>query len=131
MTGKASQLPCADLGLSGPSDVDADVKAAMIAAAARVILVADHTKFGRESYVRVARLEDVHTNVTDERKPDKFLRLFEQMGIEIVVASLPGEGSAPHAESTAGSFSVSSAPTSPCTSAPHLKPRPAQFQAAD
>jgi DeoR family transcriptional regulator, fructose operon transcriptional repressor len=75
-----------DLGLSGPSEIDADIKMAMIAAADQVILLADHTKFGRRSYVRVAPLEAVHTVVTDDGTPDEFLRLCEQRGIRPVIA---------------------------------------------
>jgi DeoR family transcriptional regulator, fructose operon transcriptional repressor len=77
-----------DLGLSGPSDVDADVKAAMIAAAAQVVLVADHTKFGRRSYVRVAPLSAVHVVVTDERCPPDFLQMLSARGIRTIVAPL-------------------------------------------
>lgn len=82
-----------DLGLSGPSDQDADVKSAMIAAADRVILLADHTKFGRRSYVRVALLDAVHTIVTDDRTTEEHLHMFEQRGIELVIAPVePGTG---------------------------------------
>ena len=77
-----------ELGLSGPSDVDADVKGAMVAAADNVILVADHTKFGRRSYVRVAELDALHTVVTDDRTPDEQLHLLEQHGIKVVVAPI-------------------------------------------
>lgn len=75
-----------ELGLSGPSDLDADIKAAMIAAADCVVLVADHTKFGRRSYVRVASLDSVHVVVTDDRTPDEYRLLCEQRGIKFVVA---------------------------------------------
>ena len=77
-----------DLGLSGPSDVDADVKAAMIAAADQVVLVADHTKFGRRSYVRVAPLSAVHVVVTDQQCPPDFLRLLQEMSIRTLVAPM-------------------------------------------
>jgi len=75
-----------DLGLSGPSDVDADIKAAMIAAAAKVILLADHTKFGRRSYVQVAPLDAVHTIVTDDRTGDEYVEFCRQRHIELVIA---------------------------------------------
>jgi len=78
-----------DLGLSGPSDVDADVKAAMIAAAAQVILVADHTKFGRRSYVRVSHLNALHTVVTDDRVPAEYLHLLARLGIQTIISPLP------------------------------------------
>jgi DeoR family transcriptional regulator, fructose operon transcriptional repressor len=77
-----------DLGLSGPSDVDADVKAAMIAAADKVILLADHTKFGRRSYVQVAPLDAVHTIVTDDGTTDEYVQLLQQRGIELVIAPI-------------------------------------------
>lgn len=84
-----------ELGLSGPSDVDADVKAAMIAAASQVILVADYTKFGRKSYVRVAPLSAIHVVVTDEKCPSDYLRLLDAMGIRTIVAALDGKALAP------------------------------------
>jgi len=87
-----------ELGLSGPGEVDADIKSAMIAAADRVILLADHTKFGRRSYVRVAPLDVVHTIVTDDRTPEEFRRLCAQRGIHMVIAPTPpANGSTPHA----------------------------------
>lgn len=76
-----------DLGLSGPSDVDADVKSAMIEAADQVILVADHTKFGRESYVQVAPLDALHTVVTDAQTSDKYLELLSNKGIQTIIAA--------------------------------------------
>jgi DeoR family transcriptional regulator, fructose operon transcriptional repressor len=92
-----------DLGLSGPSDVDADVKASMIAAANQVILVADHTKFGRKSYVRVAPLNALHVVVTDELCPLEYLRVMEGMGIRVIVAAMDAKvqaGAALEAPST-------------------------------
>lgn len=76
-----------DLGLSGPSDVDADIKAAMIAAADQVILVADHTKFGRKSYMRVAALDALDVVVTDEQAPMEYVALLERLGIQVIIAS--------------------------------------------
>lgn len=76
-----------DLGLSGPSELDADIKKAMIASAEQIIVVADHTKFGRQSYVRVASLDAVDIIVTDERTPSEYHRLCEQHGIRLIVAA--------------------------------------------
>jgi DeoR family transcriptional regulator, fructose operon transcriptional repressor len=53
------------LALTGPSEFDAEIKAALMAIARRVVLVADSTKFGRDSYVRVAPLSAVHAVVSD------------------------------------------------------------------
>ncbi|MBA3451164.1 MAG: DeoR/GlpR transcriptional regulator [Chloroflexia bacterium] len=56
-----------ELALTGPSEFDAEIKAAMIGIARRIVLVADSGKFGRDSYVRVAPLSAVHDVVSDDR----------------------------------------------------------------
>jgi len=55
----------ADFGLSTPDPAEAAVKAAMVRAARRTILVADRAKFGVESFVRFAELTDIDILVTD------------------------------------------------------------------
>lgn len=55
----------AAFGLSTPDPEEAAVKAAIVRAARRVVVVADATKFGVESLVRVATLDEVDVLVTD------------------------------------------------------------------
>ena len=76
-----------DLMLTGPSDFDAEMKAAMIAIARRVVLVADSGKFGRESYVRVASLSAIHDVVTDNRLPAAWAEQIEATGASLHRAS--------------------------------------------
>jgi DeoR/GlpR family transcriptional regulator of sugar metabolism len=53
--------------------------------AQKVILVADHTKFGRISTVFVAPVEKVHTIVTDNQVEKDFIELLENKKIEVIV----------------------------------------------
>ena len=54
-----------DFGLSNTNIVEASVKQAMLRAAREVALLADHTKTGTESLVRVAPLKSIHRLITD------------------------------------------------------------------
>lgn len=52
-------------GLTTPDSTEAGVKSAMIAAARRTVVVADHTKFGNDHFARFGELDDVDTVITD------------------------------------------------------------------
>jgi DeoR family transcriptional regulator, fructose operon transcriptional repressor len=73
-------------GLTYPSFEEVETKRAMIAAGDRVILVADHSKFGRETFVRVAPITAVHAIVTTPGiDPDEAARI-RDLGIELFIA---------------------------------------------
>jgi DeoR family fructose operon transcriptional repressor len=52
-------------GLTTPDLAEATVKRGLISAARRVVVLADHTKFGRADFAHVAALSEVDTVVTD------------------------------------------------------------------
>lgn len=52
-------------GLTTPDTTEAAVKRAMVAAARRTVLLADHTKVGNDHLARFASLEDVDVIITD------------------------------------------------------------------
>ncbi len=52
-------------GLSTPDPAEAEVKTAMVAAARRAVLLADHTKYGADHLVRFAELGDLDLVITD------------------------------------------------------------------
>jgi DeoR family fructose operon transcriptional repressor len=52
-------------GLTTPDTTEAGVKRAMIAAARRSIVVADHTKFGSDHFARFGTLDQIDTIITD------------------------------------------------------------------
>jgi DeoR/GlpR family transcriptional regulator of sugar metabolism len=59
---------------------------AIIEIASEVILVVDHTKFGRVSNSFVASSRSVDIIVTDDKVPQKTLRELKKLGIKVVVA---------------------------------------------
>ena len=73
-------------GLTYPSFEEVDAKRAMIQAASEVILLADHSKFGREALVRVAPITGVHKIVTSPGVDPEELRAIRDMGVDVIIA---------------------------------------------
>jgi len=62
------------------------IKRAAMAQSERVILVADHSKFGKPSLISMIPLSDVHTIVTDSAPPEEWLNALQALSIEVLVA---------------------------------------------
>ena len=73
-------------GLTTPDPTEAAVKRAMIGAARRSIVLADHTKFGNDTLVRFGSLEDVDTVITDTGLDPELGREVESTGVRVVRA---------------------------------------------
>jgi DeoR family fructose operon transcriptional repressor len=58
----------------------------MIEIASRVIIVADHTKFGRGAMIPVAPLDAIHTVVSDSELAAEYVELLRGKGIEVLLA---------------------------------------------
>jgi DeoR family fructose operon transcriptional repressor len=76
-------------GLTYPSFEEVAVKRAMIEAASEVILLADHSKFGHDSLVRVAPLTAVSTIVTSSSCDPATVLAIREAGIEVILADVP------------------------------------------
>jgi DeoR/GlpR family transcriptional regulator of sugar metabolism len=73
-------------GLSNTNMQETAVERAMIAAAREVTLLADHTKIGVESLVKVAPVDCLHRLISDSGvSPQQRLALTQQ-GIEVIIA---------------------------------------------
>lgn len=59
---------------------------AIIQIGQKVILAADHTKFGSVSTAFLAPLEDVDVIVTDKETDEEFIQLLREKGIEVILA---------------------------------------------
>jgi DeoR family transcriptional regulator, aga operon transcriptional repressor len=59
---------------------------AILKAGQEIIVVADHTKFGRAATVLLAPLESIHTIVTDKQTPQDFLDAVQQRGLHVVLS---------------------------------------------
>jgi DeoR family fructose operon transcriptional repressor len=72
-------------GLTTPDFAEASVKRALVAAARRTVVLADHTKFGREDFARVVPLATVDTFITDVGLDVEFAADIEAAGPRVVV----------------------------------------------
>lgn len=73
-------------GLTTPDLAEATVKEAMVTAANRVVLLADHTKVGDDQFCRFADISQVDVLVTDTGLADDQARLLTDAGVEVVRA---------------------------------------------
>jgi DeoR/GlpR family transcriptional regulator of sugar metabolism len=58
----------------------------MIAVAAKVIIVADHTKFGRGGMIPVAPLNAAHVVISDSGLAPEYVELLRSNGVEVLLA---------------------------------------------
>lgn len=86
----ATHSVSASAGLTYPSFEEVEAKRAMIAAAQEVILLADHSKFGRASLVRIAGIDAVQRIVTTPGVDPAEAQAIEDAGVEIIVAEPEG-----------------------------------------
>ncbi len=73
-------------GMTCVSLYETDTKRALIEAARRVVLVADHTKLGRIFLMHVTAMDNVHEVVTDAGLPDEARHALEERGLLVHVA---------------------------------------------
>ncbi|GHE70807.1 DeoR/GlpR family DNA-binding transcription regulator [Streptomyces spiralis] len=76
----------AEHGLTTPDLAEAAVKRAAIAAARRVVLLADSTKHGQEHFARFGDLSDVDLLITDSGLSPEDAAVIERGGTEVVRA---------------------------------------------
>ncbi|EGL19178.1 MULTISPECIES: DeoR/GlpR family DNA-binding transcription regulator [unclassified Paenibacillus] len=72
-------------GLSYPHEEDGSIKREMIRRADRVVVLADHTKFGKQLFYKVAGLDDLDVIVTDREPEESMLRLLERHDVELLI----------------------------------------------
>jgi DeoR family fructose operon transcriptional repressor len=75
-----------DHGLLTPNHDEASVKAAMIRAGRRVVVLTDSSKFGQESLVRFGQLDQIDAVITDDGITDAEVRALEALDIDVVIA---------------------------------------------
>jgi DeoR family fructose operon transcriptional repressor len=73
-------------GLTTPDPAEAAVKRAMIAAARRAVLLADHTKIGNDYLARFGTLADLDLLITDTGLDDDLVSDVEAAGVRVIRA---------------------------------------------
>ncbi|MET0863874.1 MAG: DeoR/GlpR family DNA-binding transcription regulator [Nakamurella sp.] len=73
-------------GLTTPDIAEAAVKRALMRSARRTVVLADHSKFGREEFAHVADLSEVDTIITDSEVDADMVQEIEEAGPEVIRA---------------------------------------------
>ncbi|HSB82549.1 MAG TPA: DeoR/GlpR family DNA-binding transcription regulator [Candidatus Methylomirabilis sp.] len=74
-------------GYTTPVLAEVEVNLAMIRKASRVVLVADHSKFGRVTLASFGPMEAAHVLITDPATPRSILAAIRRRGVQVVVAA--------------------------------------------
>lgn len=75
-----------EAGISDCNSLIVESLRAMIKAVRKVVVVADHTKYGRDALIRVATLNEIHQVVSDKELPSNFQRVLEARNVACVLA---------------------------------------------
>lgn len=71
-------------GFSTPNVLEAATKRAMVKCAEKVFVVSDSTKFGKESFVRFADIDEVDCIITDWNLPDEEVERYQESGLDVI-----------------------------------------------
>ena len=83
----------ADAGFTTPNLLEAETDQALIASAQRVIVVADHTKWGVRGLGRIADLSAADVIVSDDGLAPEAPQAIAEQGVKLVLASVrPAKG---------------------------------------
>jgi len=72
-------------GMTTPDIAEASVKRALINAARRTVVLADHSKFGREDFALVAPISSIDTIISDSQLDAEFVDEIENLGSRVVI----------------------------------------------
>lgn len=72
-------------GLTTPDLAEATVKRALVDSSRRTVVLADHSKFGREDFAKFAPLSAIDTIITDSRVDAEFAEDVENAGPRVVI----------------------------------------------
>ncbi len=61
-----------------------ELKKVMIARASKVILMVDHTKFGRVAFAKMADLKEIDILITDRKPSAEWMEIFRENSIEVL-----------------------------------------------
>lgn len=75
-----------DFGLSHTNVAEVSVKQAMLRAAREVILLADHSRFGQESVIRIAPVSAIHKVISDNALPASTRLEYSKLGIKVLIS---------------------------------------------
>jgi len=74
-----------DCGITECSEAVADVKRQLVAMAGKIILMTDHSKFGKKALFKSCPIEKINTLITDSKAPANYLDTLREAGIDVIV----------------------------------------------
>lgn len=77
------------LGYSTPNLAEAEVNRAFIAAARRVIVLADHTKWGMRGLAQIAPLERADLVISDNSLPIRAQQILQNLSVDVTLVTPP------------------------------------------
>lgn len=77
-----------DQGLTTSNLMEASLNQKFIEVAQYIVVVADHSKFGKRGFSRICSLNQVQHIITDEGISSTMVNKMEEMGIQVTVSSL-------------------------------------------
>ena len=83
-----------DTAITETSLETAAIKRAMIAAARRIVLLADASKFRAAAFCRICELTEIDEMITDDRADPAEIDRLRSLGLAVTVVAARGEGSA-------------------------------------
>lgn len=75
-----------EVGITDSNELEVELKKKMAESARRLIVLADHTKFGYIAFARIASLQAIDTIITDDGADPADVRLIEEAGVKVIVA---------------------------------------------
>lgn len=75
------------LGFSTPNLAEAEVNRAFIEAARRVVVLADHTKWGTHGLAQIAPLDRADVVVSDSSLPEEACQTLRDLGVDVVLVT--------------------------------------------
>ncbi|MBU3114051.1 DeoR/GlpR family DNA-binding transcription regulator [Clostridium lacusfryxellense] len=73
-----------DKGILDANEAEAEIKRTMINQASRVMLLIDHSKFDKKSFVKLFDYQNIDYIITDQKPSEEWLELLNSYNIEII-----------------------------------------------
>jgi len=83
-------------GISTANHAEAQIKKMITKAAKTRVALADHTKFGTQSFAYVGPITDLDVLVTDSATDPSYIKVLREAGVEVVIAELQETGKTRH-----------------------------------
>jgi DeoR family transcriptional regulator of aga operon len=74
-----------EFGITTSNSMEAQLNKKMMAVAQKVIVLSDHTKFGKRGFSRICGLDEIDEIITDKGIPPSIAEKFTNSGIKITI----------------------------------------------